>query len=104
MVDGRRRKEPQFTPAVVTTFGELGPGCAVVQEWLAMRLKAHLTSLGERPDGVKISHIVGCFRAEFRLALMMTTVRRAAAMQLGSGLPSCCVRGDIVAVATSLDC
>ena len=103
VVDGRRRKEPKFTPAAVTTFGELGPGCTVVQEWLAMRLKAHLASLGERPDGIPVSHIVGRFRAGFRLALMMTTVRRAAAMQMGSGLPSCCVRGDVAAGATSPD-
>ena len=47
VLDGRRRKEPKFTPATVTTFGKLGPGCAVVQEWLAMRLKAHLTPPGE---------------------------------------------------------
>ena len=26
----------------VTSFGELGPGCAVMQEWLAMRLKAYV--------------------------------------------------------------
>ena len=32
VLDGRRRKEPKFTPAAVTTFGELGPGCSVVQE------------------------------------------------------------------------
>ena len=41
VVDKRRRKEPKFTPLVVTTFGELGPGAVVVQEWLAMRLKVH---------------------------------------------------------------
>ena len=87
VLDGRRRKEPKFTPAAVTTFGELGPGCTVVQEWLAMRLKAHLTSLSERPDGVSVSQVVGRFRADFRLSLMMVAVRRAAAMLLGSGLP-----------------
>ena len=26
VLDGRRRKVPIFTPAAVTTFGELGPG------------------------------------------------------------------------------
>ena len=36
LVDGRRLQEPVFTPMVVTSFGELGSGCAVVQEWLAM--------------------------------------------------------------------
>ena len=61
VVDGRRRKEPQFTPAAVTTFGELGPGCSVVQEWLAMRLKAHLIPLDERPDGVKSRRLSGFF-------------------------------------------
>ena len=52
VVDKRRHKEPVFTPATVTRFGELGPGCTMVQEWLAMRLKAHLTKVGERPDGL----------------------------------------------------
>ena len=52
---------PIFTPAAVTTFGELGPGWTVVQEWLAMRLKAHLTPLGERPDGVRVPQVVGRF-------------------------------------------
>ena len=69
---------PIFTPAAVTTFGELGPGWTVVQEWLAMCLKAHLTPLGERPDGVKVPQVVGRFRADFRLSLMMVLVRLAA--------------------------
>jgi hypothetical protein len=103
VLDGRRRKEPKFTPAAVTTFGELGPGCTVVQEWLAMRLKAHLTSLSERPDGVSVSQVVGRFRADFRLSLMMVAVRRAAAMLLGSGLPGCCVREDVAASGGSVD-
>ena len=103
VLDGRRRKEPKFTPAAVTTFGELGPGCTVVQEWLAMRLKAHLTSLSERPDGVSVSQVVGRFRADFRLSLMMVAVRRAAAMLLGSGLPGCCVREDVAASGESVE-
>ena len=94
VADKRRHKEPVFTPAVVTTFGELGPGCTMVQEWLAMRLKEHLTMMGERPDGLTTPYLVGKFRADFRLALVMCAVKRAAAMQLGSGLPSGCVRGD----------
>ncbi len=44
VLDGRRQREPRFAPAAVTTFGELGPGCTVVQEWLAGRLKRHLES------------------------------------------------------------
>ena len=32
VIDKRRSREPQFTPAVATSFGELGPGCTVVQE------------------------------------------------------------------------
>ena len=91
-----------MTPAAVTTFGELGPGCTVVQEWLAMRLKAHHTNAGERPDGLLTTHLVGKFRADFRLALMMCVVKRAAAMQLGSGLPSGCVRGDLGLLTASL--
>ena len=94
VVDKRHHKEPVFTPATVTTFGELGPGCTMVQEWLAMRLKEHLTMMGERPDGLTTPYLVGKFRADFRLALVMCAVKRAAAMQLGSGLPSGCVRGD----------
>ena len=74
-----------------------------MHEWLAMRLKAHLTSLSERPDGVSVSQVVGRFRADFRLSLMMVAVRRAAAMLLGSGLPSCCVRGDVAAIGESVD-
>ena len=74
-----------------------------VQEWLAMRLKAHLTSLSERPDGVSVSQVVGRFRADFRLSLMMVAVRRAAAMLLGSGLPGCCVREDVAASGGSVD-
>ena len=101
-MDKRRRKEPVLTPAAVTTFGELGPGCTVVQEWLAMRLKAHHTNAGERPDGLLTTHLVGKFRADFRLALMMCVVKRAAAMQLGSGLPSGCVRGDLGLLTASL--
>ena len=65
-----------------------------------MRLKAHLTPLGERPDGVSVSQVVGRFRADFRLSLMMVVVRRAAAMLLGSGLPGCCVREDVAASST----
>ena len=63
-------------------------------KWLAMRYKAHLTNQPERPDGVKVATLVGNFRADFRLALIMTVVRRAAAMQLGSGLPSGSIRGS----------
>ena len=101
VLDGRRQREPKFTPAAVTTFGELGPGCTVVQEWLAERLKRHLESDGERPDGAKVPFMVGRFRADFRLAVMMTVARRAAAMQLGSGLPSCCVRGGVALLPES---
>ena len=34
---------------------------------------------------------------------MMVLVRRAAAMLLGSGLPSCCVRVDVAAIGESVD-
>ena len=97
VVDGRRRKEPQFTPAA-TTSGELGPGCVVVQEWLAMRYKAHLTRAGDRADGRKAAQLTGKFRADFRMALLMVAARRAASVQQGAGLPSCCVRGDVLDV------
>ena len=101
VLDGRRQREPRFTPAAITTFGELGPGCTVVQEWLALRLKRHLESVGERPDGATVPRLVGKFRADFRLSLMMTAVRRAAAMQLGTGLPSCSVRGGVTLLPES---
>ena len=55
----------------------------MVQEWLAMRYKAHLSNQPERPDGVKVATLVGNFRADFRLALIMTVVRRA-------GMPQRC--------------
>ena len=32
VLDQRRAKEPQLTPTAVTTFGELGEGCVMVQE------------------------------------------------------------------------
>ena len=95
VVDGRRNVTPVFTPMAVTTLGELGPGCAVVQEWLAMRFKAHLCSLGHRPDGLSVPYLVGKFRADFRLALLMVVVRRAGAMQLASGLPNGSIRGVV---------
>ena len=59
--------------------------------------KKNHTNAGERPDGLLTTHLVGKFRADFRLALMMCVVKRAAAMQVGSGLdlPSGCVRGDL---------
>ena len=50
---------------------------------------------------VKVATLVGNFRADFRLALIMTKVCRAAAMQLGSGLPSGSIRGSYG--LTSLD-
>ena len=37
--------------------------------------------------------ITGRFRADFRLAIVMVCARRAAAMQLGSGLPHASIRG-----------
>ena len=93
VIDGRRRREPQFTPAVATSFGELGPGCTVVQEWLAMRYKEYLKTVPERPDGYGVNYIVGKFRRDLRVALTMALVRRAAAIQLGSGLPNGSIRG-----------
>ena len=64
-----------------------------VQEWLAMRLKAHLLAQPTRPDGRDPAKITGRFRADFRLALVMVCVRRASAMQLGSGLPDASIWG-----------
>ena len=45
------------------------------------------------PDGRDPAKITGRFRADFRLAIMMVCARRAAAMQLGSGLPDASIRG-----------
>ena len=50
-----------------------------------MRLKAHLLAQPAHPDGRDPAKITGRFRADFRLA--MVCAHRAAAMQLGSGLP-----------------
>ena len=93
VADGRRSREPVYATAAVTTFGELGADCAKVQEWIAMRYKAHLLGLGHRADGLDAKFLVGKFRADLRLALMMVTVRRMAAMQEAAGLPADCVRG-----------
>lgn len=58
-----------------------------------MRYKAHLSGSGMRADGLEAKVLVGRFRADLRMALMMATVRRMAAMQQAAGLPSTCVRG-----------
>ena len=58
--------------------------------------------MGERPDGLTTTYLVCKFRADFRLAMMMCVVKRAAAMQLGSGLPSGCVRGDLGLLTAAL--
>ena len=60
---------------------------------LLVKKKAHLLGLGQRTDGLDAKILVGRFRADLRLALMMVTVRRMAAMQQAAGLPSVCVRG-----------
>ena len=80
VIDKRRPREPQFTPAVATSFGELGPGCTVVQEWLSMRYKAHLMTMPDSPDGYGVGYTVGKFRRDLRLALTMALVRRAGAI------------------------
>ena len=68
---------------------------------VAGRSKRHLESVGERPDRASASLLVGKFRADFRLSIMMTVVRRAVAMQLGTGLPSCSVRGGVTLLPES---
>ena len=93
VLDRRRQNTPVFTPAAVTSFGELGPGCTVVQEWLAVRLKAHHVAAGDRPDGLTPQQLTARFRRNFRMAIVMTTVRRLGAMQHASGLPATCVLG-----------
>ena len=95
VLDGWRQKEPVFTPAVLTTWGERGPGNTVIQEWLAMRykaLEATETAMGPRPDGYQVSGMVGKFRAEFRMALRMVALRRLGRMQRAAGLPPDCTR------------
>jgi hypothetical protein len=96
VLDGRRQKEPIFTPAVLTTAGERGPGNTVIQEWLAMRYKASLeateAAMGPRPDGYGVSGMVGKFRAQFRMALRMVAIRRLGRMQRAAGLPPDCTR------------
>ena len=58
-----------------------------------MRLKAHLLAQPARADGRDPAKITGRFCADFRLAIVMVCARRAAAMQLGSGLPDASIRG-----------
>jgi hypothetical protein len=107
VLDGRRQREPKFTPAVLTTFGERGPGVVLIQEWLAMRYKATLerreATLGPRPDGFRTAGMVGKFRAEFRMALRMVAVRRMGALQRASGLPKECTRKDAERDVDSFD-
>ena len=50
-------------------------------------------------DGRTPAQLTGKFRADFRMALMMVATRRAGAAQQGAGLPSCCVRGDVLDIA-----
>ena len=95
VMDGRRHKEPVFTPMAVTSFGELGPGCAVVQEWLAMRLKAYHTAAGSRPDGLEAADLTRSFRRRFRTAILMVAIRRLGALQRNSGLPDECAWGRV---------
>ena len=56
-----------------------------------MRYKASLEQAGPR-DGVKVTQLVGEFRTQFRIALMMLAIRRAATMQQASGLPEICIK------------
>ena len=98
VLDKRRTREPKFTPAVATSFGELGPGCTVVQEWLAMRYKAYLQTQPASPDGYGVGYMVGKYRRDLRIALTMALVRRSGAVQLGSGLPSRSIRGDFAMI------
>ena len=58
-----------------------------------MRYKAHLLNFGERADGLQVKYLVGKFRADLRLSLMMVTAKRMAAMQQAAGLPAACIRG-----------
>ena len=59
-----------------------------------MRLKAHPEERGPRSNGFTVASLVGRFRAGFRMALMVAGGGHAA------GLPRCCVRGDVAAVAS----
>ena len=94
LMDGRRLKAV-FTPMAVTSFGELRPGCAVVQEWLAMRLKAHHTAAGSRPDGLEAADLTRSFRRRVRTAILMVAIRRLGALQRNSGLPDECAWGRV---------
>jgi len=53
----------------------------------------HLLGQPARADGRDPAKITGRFRADFRLALVMVCARRAAAMQLGPGLPDASIWG-----------
>ena len=74
MLDKRRTREPKSTPAVATSFGELGPGYTVVQEWLAMRYKAYLQTQSASPDGYGVGYMVGKYRRDLRVDLTMALV------------------------------
>ena len=59
-----------------------------------MRYKAYVDTQPASPDGYGVGYVVGKFRRDLRTALTMALVRRAGAVQLGSGLPSGSIRGD----------
>ena len=53
---------------VMTTFGELVLGCAVLHEWLA---KAPLEQAGPRVDGVKLTQLVSSAHCSHSIALFI---------------------------------
>ena len=59
-----------------------------------MRFKAHHVAQGARPDGLEAKDLTARFRKQFRMSLLMVTIRRLGAMQRDSGLPAACARGS----------
>ena len=88
--------QPKNTPLVVTTFGELGLGAVVVQEWLAMRLKVHhetqARTVGQRPDGRGSDH--GPLSTALPSGIVDVRCPSGRGVSTGSGLPKSCIRGQ----------
>ena len=72
-MDGKRTHTPVFTPVVLTTFGEFGPGAVWVREWIATRYKRDLAAAPPRPDGAQVSTLMAAFRSDFNMMLAIAT-------------------------------
>ena len=71
----RRASMPTFSPAIVTTYGEVSKQTIHLREWLAMRYGQRLQREGEFDDGVKISTKTAIFRNNFKTNIQVAVAR-----------------------------